>query len=111
MAATTINCVVSRYNKNTDWAYKLPNITKFYIYDKEMPESEYNVPVNKGNEASVYLKYIIDHYDQLADYTFFTHDEEYAWHHSGSIINHFNAAVTSGKLYYFLRPCYSYRPL
>lgn len=95
-----INCVVSRYKKNVDWAYKLKNINKLYIYDKETPENEYNIPVNKGNEASVYLKYIVDNYDNLADFTFFTHDEEFAWHHSGSIIDRFDEAVMSNKLYY-----------
>jgi hypothetical protein len=95
-----INCVVSRYKKNTDWCYKLKNINKFYIYDKETPENEYNIPVNKGQEASVYLKYIIDHYDNLGDFTFFIHDDEYAWHHSGSIIKLFDEAVASNKLYY-----------
>jgi len=95
-----INCVVSRYKKNTDWVYKLKNINKYYIYDKETPENEYNIPVNKGNEASVYLKYIIDNYETLADFTFFIHDDEYAWHHSGSIINLFDEAVMSNKLYY-----------
>lgn len=99
----TINCVVSRYNKNVDWVYRLKNIQKYYIYDKENPNNEYNIPVNKGQEASAYLKYIIDHYDNLADFTFFTHDDEYCWHHSGSIINKYNEAVTEvmrGDLYY-----------
>ena len=95
-----INCVVSRYNKNTDFVYKLKNIDKFFIYDKEIPENKYNIPVNKGNEASVYLKYIIDNYETLADFTFFMHDDEYTWHHSGSIINLFDEAVMSNKLYY-----------
>lgn len=95
-----INCVVSRYKKNTDWVYKLNNIKKYYIYDKEEPTNEYNIPVNKGNEASVYLKYIIDNYDILEDYTFFIHDDEYAWHHSGSIVEQLNNAIMSKKLYY-----------
>lgn len=99
-----INCVVSRYKKNVDWVYKLPNINKFYIYDKENPENEYNIPVNKGNEASVYLKYIVDNYDKLADFTFFIHDDEYAWHHTGSILDKFNEAyheaIVNKKLYY-----------
>ena len=95
-----ITCVVSRYNKNVDWVYKLKNVNKFCIYDKENPENEYNIPVNKGNEASVYLKYIIDNYNNLADFTFFIHDDEYAWHHSGSIIDKFDEAVASNKLYY-----------
>lgn len=96
----SINCVVSRYNKNVDWVYRLQHIQQLYIYDKETPGNQYNVPVNKGQEASVYLKYIVDHYDQLADYTFFTHDDEYAWHHSGSIVDKFNEAVQSGQKYY-----------
>jgi hypothetical protein len=98
-----VNCVTSRYNKNVDWVYKLKNINKFYIYDKENPKNEYNVPVNKGQEASVYLKYIIDNYDNLGDFTFFTHDDEYAWHHSGSMIKRFNEAIVQinkGKLYF-----------
>ena len=51
----------------------------------------------------VYLKYIIDNYESLSDFTFFTHDEEYCWHHQGSIIDKYNEAVEEikkGKLYY-----------
>ena len=94
------NCVISRHNKNVGWVYKLQNINKIYIYDKENPGNKYNIPVNKGHEASVYLKYIIDNYYNLPDFTFFTHDDEYAWHHSGSIIDKFNEAKSSNKLYY-----------
>jgi len=102
-----INCVVSRYKKNTDWVYKLKNINKFYIYDKECPKSEFNIPVNKGNEASVYLKYIIDNYENLPDFTFFIHEDEYAWHHSGSVIDKFDEAVMSNKMYYNINDrCY-----
>ena len=70
------------------------------IYDKENLNNPLNIPVNKGNEASVYLKYIIDYYDKLTDFTFFIHDEEYSWHHSGSIIDKFNEALMSNKMYY-----------
>ncbi len=91
---------MSRYKKNIDWVYKIQNINKFFIYDKENPENPYNIPVNKGNEASVFLKYIVDHYDDLADFTFFIHDDEYAWHHRGSIIQLFKEALMSNKLYY-----------
>jgi hypothetical protein len=95
-----IDCVVSRYKKNVDWVYKLKHINHFYIYDKETPENKYNIPVNKGQEASVYLKYIIDNYENLSDFTFFIHDDEYAWHHSGSIIPKLEEAIRSNKLYY-----------
>lgn len=98
-----MNIVISRYNKDTSWSEKFKNICptcNIMVYDKENPNNKYNVPVNKGNEASTYLKYIIDFYDELPEYTFFCHDEEYAWHHSGSIINHFEIAILSKQLYY-----------
>jgi hypothetical protein len=94
------NVVVSKYNKNIDFVYKLDGNINFFIYEKENINNKYNIPVNKGNEASVYLKYIIDFYDELSEYTFFIHDEEFAWHHSGSIIDKYNEAVSSTKLYY-----------
>jgi hypothetical protein len=95
-----INIVVSRYNKNVDFVYKIKGNINVLIYDKENPNNPLNIPINKGNEASVYLKYIIDNYDELTDFTFFIHDDEYAWHHTGSIIDKFNEAVASNKLYY-----------
>uniref|UniRef100_A0A6C0EUF7 Uncharacterized protein n=1 Tax=viral metagenome TaxID=1070528 RepID=A0A6C0EUF7_9ZZZZ len=51
------NLVVSRYNKNVDFVYNINNNNNInvMIYDKENPNNILNVPVNKGNEASVYL--------------------------------------------------------
>ena len=97
-----VNIVVSRYKKNVDFVYKINNNKNInvMIYDKENLNNPLNIPVNKGNEASVYLKYIIDYYDELTDFTFFIHDDEYAWHHSGSIIDKFNEALMSNKMYY-----------
>jgi len=103
------NIVISRYNKNVDFVYKINNNKdiNIMIYDKENPTNLLNIPVNKGNEASVYLKYIIDYYDELSDFTFFMHDDEYAWHHTGSIIDKYNEAVMSNKMYYNINDkCY-----
>jgi hypothetical protein len=96
------NIIVSRYKRNVDFAYHINNgmYTRVMVYEKENPEHPYNVPKNKGNEASVYLKHIIDFYDELSEYTFFIHDEEYSWHHSGSILEQYHHAVNSGKKYY-----------
>lgn len=98
----TTNVVVSRYKRNVDFVYKINDgkNTKFFIYEKESPEFPFNVHVNKGNECSVYLKYISDFYDNLAEYNFFIHDEEFYWHHSGSIIEKFDEAVQSNEKYY-----------
>jgi hypothetical protein len=94
------NIVVSRYKKKVKFIFKLNNNTKYFVYDKENPNNPLNIPVNKGNEASVYLKYIIDFYDELSDFTFFIHDEEYSWHHSGSIIDKYKEAINSNRYYY-----------
>jgi len=98
----TVNIVVSKYNKNVDFVYKINNNKNInvMIYEKENLNNPLNIPVNKGNEASVYLKYIIDYYDELTDFTFFIHDEEYSWHHSGSVIDKFNEAIMSNEKYY-----------
>jgi len=94
------NIVVSRYNRNVDFVYKMNENTNIMIYDKENEENPLNIPVNKGNEASVYLKYIIDYYDILSEFTFFIQDEEYSWHHYGSIIDRYDEAKKSNKLFY-----------
>jgi len=102
-----INVVVSRYKKNTDWLKSLEKYnTNIMIYDKNEPLNKYNIPVNKGNEASVYLKYIIDNYDNLTDFTFFIHDEEYSWHHTGRIEERFLEAINSKELFYNINNYY-----
>jgi hypothetical protein len=80
--------VVSRFKEDPDFLKKLD--FKTLIYEKENPLNKYNVEKNKGNEASVYLKYIIDHYDNLSEYTIFLHCHDISWHHEGSIINIIN---------------------
>ena len=100
MNSKNTNIVVSRYKKKVKFIFKLNKNTNFFVYDKENPDNPLNIPVNKGNEASVYLKYIIDYYDELSDFTFFIHDEEYSWHHSGSIIDKYKEAINSNRYYY-----------
>lgn len=45
----------------------------------------HSVPTNKGNEASVYLRHVIEHYSNLTEWTLFAHDADVAWHHAGSV--------------------------
>jgi hypothetical protein len=90
--------VISRHRRNVDFKSKF-NDVEVFVYDKENPANPYNVPLNKGSEASVYLKFIIDHYEKLPEYTFFIHDSEYSWHHDGSIVDRYNEAIASNKQY------------
>ena len=95
------HAIVSLYQKNIEWCFKLlPFVDKVYIYDHDLASDitkrvcESNskfiyeqLPFNKGSETSAYLKYIIDNYNELPDVMYFLHDEEYSWHHTGSIID------------------------
>jgi len=106
----TINLVSSRYKKNVEWIYNIKDINKFFIYDKEKKFEDYNnafteyvvIEKNKGHEASVYLKYIIDNYYKLSDYTIFVHDDEYSWHHEGSLVDIINKIDVKSKKYHNL---------
>ena len=43
----------------------------------------------------------------MTDYTFFIHDDEYAWHHTGSILDKYNEAVMSNQPFYNINDkCY-----
>lgn len=47
----------------------------------EDPEDGFLVPHSrKGHEASAYLSYIVDHYDELQPYTIFLHGRADQWH-------------------------------
>lgn len=39
------------------------------VYTVDDPLSQHHVPKNKGNEAMVYLTYLIDNYDNLSEVT------------------------------------------
>ncbi len=112
-----VNIVVARYKRDVEFAYKFndgKNINVL-VYDKENSENPYNVPVNKGNEASVYLKHIIDFYDNLSEFTLFIHDEEFAWHHNGSLIDRYNDAkefciINKKSQFMSLNSCCQWKP-
>ena len=73
--------VVAHYNENLKWVNKIKY--KTVIISKQKIRRDY--PPNKGNEASSYLTYIIDNYDNLRDYTFFVHGHRSHWHHKSNM--------------------------
>jgi hypothetical protein len=79
-----LHVVISRYKEDVNWKKRL-----FYsstVYEKETGGT-HSIPYNKGNEASVYFKYIVDNYHALPEYTVFVHGHESDWHHSQSIVD------------------------
>ena len=82
--------VVSHYKEDLSWLSRIRY--KYVVYKKDQDDDyPYNVPVNKGNEASAYLKYIIDHYDNLPEYVIFVHGHESDWHHEDSMVDKLNS--------------------
>lgn len=52
------------------------------IYTVDDPHAKLHPPENKGHEVMVYLSYIIDHYEKLADVNIFMHSHRHAWHNN-----------------------------
>ncbi|KAF7713994.1 Uncharacterized protein PECH_006148 [Penicillium ucsense] len=56
-----------------------------YRADVAPGKASLTVPVNKGNEAMVFLTYIIDRYDSLPDVSLFLHGGRYQWHNDNPL--------------------------
>jgi hypothetical protein len=72
--------VCARYNKDTSFLDKIP--IKSIVLQKGNKNGEV---INKANEATSYLYYIINNYENLPDNVIFIHDEDESWHHDGKI--------------------------
>lgn len=70
----TSTLVIARTkDEDMEWLQKeIPDQpTAIYVVDD--PSAPLHPPKNKGHEVMVYLTYIIDHYEELADVTMFMH--------------------------------------
>ena len=81
-------------NEDVSWIdTELPGMkTAMYVVDDNSTEAALHIPRNKGHEAMVYLTYIIDHYDDLADTSIFFHPHLVTWHNNDLLDS--NAATT-----------------
>jgi hypothetical protein len=67
---------------DTDWIDEELFGMEKAVYVVDNKTASLHVPKNKGNEAMVYLSYIIDHYDNLSDITTFIHSDRWTWHNN-----------------------------
>ncbi|KAL1841940.1 hypothetical protein VTK73DRAFT_3355 [Phialemonium thermophilum] len=81
----------------TAWISQVPADWAVYKYVADAPPGSLplTVPVNKGNEAMVYLTYIVDHYDALPDVVFFHHAHRTSWHQALDSLSEVAALRTS----------------
>ena len=93
--------VISTYKKPIPYADRLRQKGfEVRAYTKENPDSPYNVPKNVGQDATAYLKYIIDNYENLPEYSIMTHDHEYSHHQDGNIVDSIIAQIGNEAPYY-----------
>ena len=72
--------MIASNNEDTSWIPIYLGDIPTVVYAKDNPDAVFNVPGNKGKEATSYLKYIVDNYDALPDHTAFLHAHRSSWH-------------------------------
>jgi hypothetical protein len=82
--------VVARYNEDITWTNYFSNVIIYNKGAKLTKECNYNEVLlsNVGREGHTYYKYIVDNYDNLADYIVFL--QGYPFDHSPNLINNLN---------------------
>ena len=96
-------CVVSaHFNEDLTWI----TLSKYpvVVYSKTINLSYNYIPFNKVQEVPAYLKYIIDHYECLPEYTFFVHGHRQAYHQDAPIDVIINRTILSGQIINLNRP-------
>ena len=87
--------VVAKYQKDVSFLDET-GIPYTVVTKEEVP--------NKGHEATSYLYYIINNYDNLPQNLIFIHDENESWHHTGKITEHVHEWINDfekkGSTYY-----------
>lgn len=93
----TSTLVIARTKEEEmDWLQREVPDQPTAIYVVDDPSAKLHPPKNKGHEVMVYLTYIIDHYDELADVTMFMHAHQLAWHNDEILGN--DAAIMISRL-------------
>lgn len=77
--------VISHYDEPYEWINNIPEDIFVALYWRNSPDKQYNLNHNIGKEGSVYVDFILRHWDDLPEYTAFVHGHRDAWHNSGNI--------------------------
>ena len=85
VATTKLLLCVSHFQENLMWL-QTTNVP-FIVVSKTLQEQDkvLHIPVNRGNEVSSYLKYIVDYYEVLPEFTLFLHGHDTDWHQYYSV--------------------------
>jgi len=92
---SSVHVLIAHYNEDLSWSTNLKY--PYTIISRKNIKSE-TIP-NKGNEASMYLEYIIKNYNSLSDVTFFVHGHRNDWHHYSYVDQKINLQKFQYKYY------------
>lgn len=93
--------VIAHYNENIDWVNSIDrNKFNIEIYSKTLKEYNY-IDQNRGNEASSYLQYIIDNYENLPEHNFFVHGHNNSYHQDITNDDFLNKVKLPSRYSYF----------
>ena len=88
---TELILVSAHYNEDLEWLKKAPVPVVICGKEGEKDSVIKSNPkcktINQGNEASSYIKFIIEYYDSLPQYVLFIHGHETAWHQKVDIFD------------------------
>jgi hypothetical protein len=96
-----IKVVSSHFNEDLSWTSRIKY--PVVVYSKTINNSNY-ISFNKVQEAPAYLRFIIENYNNLPDYTFFVHGHEYSIHQTDSIVNLINNCELTKDIVNINRP-------
>jgi len=71
--------VIAHYSNDLIWTKNIVSNIKLYVYSTTNTQYNY-YSINKGHEANLYLKFIIDNYNNLPSKILFLHDHQTSWH-------------------------------
>jgi len=70
--------LIAHYNKDISWISEIRPGVNIKVYSTSDPSRIYVTP-NKGMDANMYLRYILDNYDNLPERTLFVHHHKEDW--------------------------------
>ncbi|KAI9007135.1 hypothetical protein BC832DRAFT_431561 [Gaertneriomyces semiglobifer] len=77
--------IVSRSKEDVSWLpVYLDERISYTVYQKGDAEATHSLP-NKGNEASTYIKFILDNWEDLPKRMAFIHGHRQSWHSTGPV--------------------------
>ncbi len=97
MSAPSVHVCIAHYNEDLNWVKNL-RYPSTIVSRNGIPAE---TPPNKGNEVSSFLEYIINNYDNLADYTFFVHGHRNSWHNAENVDEFINRCTLRHNYYNF----------